>query len=163
MNFVAIDFETADYPRDSACAVALVRVESGKIVAREHRLIRPPRRTFAFTHVHGLAWQDVCDAPAFRTAWIELAPLLEGADFLAAHNASFDRSVLAACCGAARLREPAAPFRCTVKIARSTWGLYPTKLPDVCRHLRIPLRHHDAMSDAEACARIVMAAENAGA
>ena len=46
MNFVAIDFETADYQRDSACAVALVRVESGKIVAREHRLIRPPRRTF---------------------------------------------------------------------------------------------------------------------
>ena len=30
--FVAIDFETADRYRDSACALAMVRVESGKIV-----------------------------------------------------------------------------------------------------------------------------------
>jgi hypothetical protein len=34
----------------------------------------------------------------------------------------------------------------------------PDNPADVCRHLRIPLRHHDAGSDAEACARIVIAA-----
>ena len=33
-TFVAIDFETADYGRDSACALALVRVEAGVIVQR---------------------------------------------------------------------------------------------------------------------------------
>jgi DNA polymerase III subunit epsilon len=32
----------------------------------------------------------------------------------------------------------------------------------VCRYLRIPLRHHDAASDAEACARIVIAAFESG-
>ena len=32
-TFVAIDFETADYGRDSACALALVRVEVGADVA----------------------------------------------------------------------------------------------------------------------------------
>ena len=35
--FVAIDFETADAKRDSACAVGLVRVESGRVVYRESR------------------------------------------------------------------------------------------------------------------------------
>ena len=35
--------------KDSACALALVRVEDGRIVARDHRLIRPPRRDFEFT------------------------------------------------------------------------------------------------------------------
>ena len=35
----------------------------------------------------------------------------------------------------------------------------PEASPDVCRRLRIPLRHHDAGSDVEACARIVLAAE----
>lgn len=45
-----------------------------------------------------------------------------------------------------------------MKLARRTWGLRPAKLPDVCRHLGIGLRHHDALSDAEACARIVLAA-----
>ena len=31
-TFVALDFETADYPRDSACALGLVRVENHRIV-----------------------------------------------------------------------------------------------------------------------------------
>jgi len=34
-TFVAIDFETADYGRDSACALALVRVEAGGTSAIE--------------------------------------------------------------------------------------------------------------------------------
>ena len=49
-------------------------------------------------------------------------------------------------------------FECRMKMARDAWGLRPTKLPDVCQHLGIPLRHHDALSAAEACARIVLAA-----
>ncbi|MEK7383088.1 MAG: hypothetical protein AAB262_07355, partial [Elusimicrobiota bacterium] len=41
--FVAIDFETADTGRDSACSVGLVRVENGTIVQKVVQLIRPPR------------------------------------------------------------------------------------------------------------------------
>jgi DNA polymerase-3 subunit epsilon len=61
-----------------------------------------------------------------------------------------------------RLSRPSLPFVCTVKLARTVWSVYPTKLPDVCRHLKIPLKHHQADSDAEACARIVIAARNTG-
>ena len=47
-TFVAIDFETADYGRDSACALALVRVEAGVIVQRActHEILQcqPSRR-----------------------------------------------------------------------------------------------------------------------
>jgi DNA polymerase-3 subunit epsilon len=43
-------------------------------------------------------------------------------------------------------------------LARKKWKLYPTKLPDVCRYLDIPLNHHEALSDAMACAKIVIAA-----
>jgi DNA polymerase-3 subunit epsilon len=77
---------------------------------------------------------------------------------LAAHNASFDRSVLETCCAAAGLRPPSLAFRCSMQLARSTWGLRPTTLPAVCAHLGIPLQHHDALSDAEACARVLLAA-----
>ncbi len=45
-----------------------------------------------------------------------------------------------------------------MRLARQTWGIYPTKLPDVCRYLRLPLQHHDPSADAEACARIIMKA-----
>ncbi len=157
--FVAIDFETADYGRDSACAVALVRVEGGRVRERVHRLIRPPRRDFCFTHIHRITWSMVTAEPDFGGVWAEIAPLLEDAAFLAAHNASFDRSVLRACCSAAGLPMTGLPFLCTVKLARATWDLRPTKLPDVCRHLGLDLDHHDAASDAHACANIVLAAE----
>ncbi len=156
--FVAIDFETADPGPDSACAVGLVRVEDGRIARREARLIRPPRPRFTFTWVHGITWEDVACQPAFGGVWPELAAVLDGADFLAAHNARFDRAVLGACCRSAGLAVPPQPFECTVKLAREVWGIRPTKLSDVCRALDIRLNHHEALSDAEACARIVIAA-----
>ena len=63
--FTAIDFETADNGRDSACAVAAVVVADDVIVDRYCTLIRPPRERMLFTHIHGLAWADVCDSPDF--------------------------------------------------------------------------------------------------
>ena len=157
-TFVAIDFETADYYPDSACAVALVRVESGYISHREVVLVRPPRPRILFSHIHGITWDRVVAAPRFADAWPMLSPLLDGAEFLAAHNASFDRRVLAACCDAAGMTPPDLPFVCTVQLARRRWGEKGNSLPAVCRRLGIGLIHHNPLSDAEACARIVLAA-----
>ena len=156
--FVAIDFETADHGPDSACAVGLVRVEGLRIVHREAVLIRPPRRHIRFTPIHGITWEMVKDAAVFAEAWPALAPLLDGASHLVAHHAPFDHRVLTACCAAAGLAVPAVPFVCTVQVARWRWGLAPNDLPSVCRRLGIGLMHHDAGSDAEACARILIAA-----
>jgi DNA polymerase III subunit epsilon len=160
--FVAIDFETADHGPDSACAVGVVRVEAGKVVHREGLLIRPPRQRILFTGIHGISWPMVASQPVFADVWPTVLPLLEGAAFLAAHNAPFDRRVLNACCAAAGLTPPPLPFVCTVQVARKRWGLKPNDLPSVCRRLGIGLIHHNAASDAEACARIVIAAAHAG-
>jgi DNA polymerase-3 subunit epsilon len=156
-SFAAIDFETADHQRDSACAVGIVRVDGGSIVDRYFRLIKPPRRNMVFTWVHGITWEMVCDEAPFVDVWREGRQLLCGVEVIAAHNASFDQSVLAACCRRARLPEPEVPFICSMMLARRHLGIRPTTLPDVCRELKIPLRHHDALSDAEACAAIVLA------
>ena len=161
-SFAAIDFETANHGRDSACAVGIAIVRVGRIVTLESHLIRPPSREFRFTHIHGLTWEDVRNAPTFAEVWRDVYPVLGDVDFLAAHNAPFDRSVLGACCQSHGLSRPSQPFVCTVNVARSVWGIYPTTLPDVCRHLRIPLNHHEAESDAEACARILLAAAEHG-
>jgi DNA polymerase-3 subunit epsilon len=158
--FVAIDFETADFGSDSACAIGMVRVEGQKLVHRESFRIKPPRPRVLFTHIHGITWEMVKDALGFADVWPRLAPVLEGASALAAHNAPFDRRVLTACCAAAGLQVPAVPFLCTVQLARRRWGLKPNDLPSVCRRLGIGLIHHDPGSDAEACARIVIAAVN---
>lgn len=160
-TFTAIDFETANRYRNSACEVGLVRVERGRIARRAKYLIRPPFRRFEFTWLHGIAWATVRDEPDFQRLWADIVPFFQGVDFIAAHNAAFDRSVLRACCAWYGLPAPAIPFACTVKLARETWGVRPTKLPDVADYLGLKLRHHDAGSDAEVCARIVLRAATA--
>ncbi|MBK8870128.1 MAG: 3'-5' exonuclease [Elusimicrobia bacterium] len=161
-RFAAIDFETANYSRDSACAVSCVVVESGKIIKKATSLLRPPSPDFVFTYIHGISWNDVAEQPTFREFWPTLKGLIEEVDFVAAHNASFDRGVLHACCERGDIPSPAVKYVCTMKLARDLWGLYPTKLPDVCRHFNIPLKHHDASSDALACAKIVLKAKKDG-
>jgi DNA polymerase III subunit epsilon len=161
-RILALDFETASHAADSACALGLALIEDGRIVAEDAFLIRPPEPEFVFTYIHGLRWADVADSPTFDQAWPRLQPWLERADWLAAHNASFDRGVLRACCATYRLAAVDTPFICTVQVARKVWNIYPTKLPLVCNALDIPLRHHDAASDASACAQIVVRALAAG-
>ena len=161
-TFVAIDFETATRHRDSACAIGLAVGHERRVVLSRTYLIRPPSSHFIFTGLHGLAWEDVRDAPTFADLWPMLRSWIDTPRFLAAHNAAFDQSVLHACCNRYRLPVPSLRFICTVRVARSQWRIFPTTLPHVCRRLRIGLRHHEAGSDAVACARIVLAAEAEG-
>ena len=161
-KFAALDFETADYGRDSACAVAVVVAEEGKIVKQMYSLIRPPRREFVFSYLHGITWNHVAKKPHFGELWPQLSDLLQGVEFVAAHNASFDRGVLNACCALHGATPIALPFLCTMKLSRRLWDVYPTKLSDVCRHFSIALSHHEALSDALACAHIVLKASAVG-
>ncbi len=162
-NFVALDFETADPGADSACAIGLVKVVEGQVTEKHIHLIRPPRPYFHFTHIHGITWEDCKDKPTFAQLWPRLRAVFDGARFIAAHNASFDKRVLTACCQKAGFPPPSLPFLCTVKLSRALWNIRPTKLSDVCRELAIKLQHHEALSDANACAEIVRAALQDGA
>lgn len=161
-RFVALDFETADGGRDSACAIGLVTVDNGIVADREELLIRPPRRAFTLSHIHDITWRDVRDAPTFAELWPRIAERISGAEYLAAHNAAFDSSVLRACCRASGISPPHIGFLCTLQLAKAAWSLSRAALPEVCFHLGVPLDHHHAASDAEACARIVLAAADRG-
>jgi DNA polymerase III subunit epsilon len=158
MKFLAIDFETANYDEYSACALGLVTVQDLVITEETHWLIRPPDKYFVprFIDLHGITWDKVKDVPTFDEYWPQLLPMIENADFLVAHNAPFDVGVMKACCRLYNLPFPRFHYRCTVQAARQHFSIYPTKLPDVCRHLDIPLSHHDPLSDARASATIMI-------
>jgi DNA polymerase III subunit epsilon len=158
MNFVAIDFETANPNADSACAIGLVKVENFQVVEQVEYLIRPPSKWFEFTYIHDIDWSMVADKPTFGELHPQIDRFLAGTDFLAAHNASFDRKVLAACRETYQIEPTSHRFLCTVQLARQQWQIRPTKLSDVCRQLDIKLQHHHALSDAHACAQIIIAA-----
>lgn len=159
-TFLAIDFETANKQADSACAVGLVWVEHNQIVQQDYYLIRPPKNNFSFTYIHGIRWEDVVNKADFGTLWSSIKDDLRDVEFIAAHNASFDKGVLYACCDTYSVTRPKQEFICTVRLAREIWGIYPTKLPNICEYLGIELNHHQALSDAEACACIIIAANS---
>lgn len=157
--FVAIDFETATAQRNSACSIAVVRVEGDRIVRAETSLIRPPHPSGELEHIHRISEAAQRAAPPLAEVWAKLAPLLDGAELLVAHNAPFDRSVLRASWAAAGLAPPGLPWACTVEMARRLWpGLVSYKLNDLASLWSIPLRHHEALSDARACAELVLRA-----
>lgn len=164
VNFVAIDFETANRCHDSACAIGLVRVENNKITAKEMMLINPQTYFLAdFTkNVHGLTEEHVKNALFFSEVWNDVKHLLDGVDFIVAHNASFDKSVLYKCCDKYKIDHPDQNFTCSIKAAKACWELSAYSLDKVCEHLGIELNHHEALSDATACAKIMIRAYGQG-
>lgn len=76
IDFVALDFETANRSPSSACAVGAVRVRDGVVVDDFHTLIRPPEEHGEFepvnARIHGVRARDVEDAPLWPEVYPEL-------------------------------------------------------------------------------------------
>lgn len=160
MHILAIDFETASAKRASACALGVAALHEGKITSVAEHLIRPREMHFQGFNiaVHGIRPDDVIDKPEFPEIWEEAIPQ-DGPLFLLAHNASFDMSVLRHSLELYGMGVPTANYLCSVAVARALWpSLQNHKLSTVSAHLGISLNHHQAGSDAEACARIILAA-----
>ena len=75
--------------------------------------------------------------------------------FSLAHNASFDRRCSLACCRAAGLPAPEAPFLHPERFAAQPAPAV-QKLNLVCEYFGIALNHHNAASDAQACAEVYL-------
>jgi len=161
MKITVIDFETANYHRASACAIGIVQLENGAVVAQAESLIRPPpgyRRFIPqFIDIHGIYPTDVQDAPDFDEVFEEYRHFFTEDTVLAAHNAPFDMSVLGALMTHYRIPYTCDGF-CTMRLARNCWPhIGSFGLANVARHLGVALQHHQAASDANAAAAIVVA------
>lgn len=160
MNFVAIDFETANRYRSSACSLAAVTVENGKIVKTAYSLIRPPELKFDYwnTRIHGIRAEDVADKPTFADLWEQIRPHLEEKTVIA-HNAPFDISVLRNVLKAYDLPSPRFHHACTVEMARRVWPDRPSyKLSALADYFGISFEHHHALHDAKVCAFLAIKA-----
>lgn len=166
MDFIAIDFETANRRRDSACQLAAVVVRSGKIVDTQMWMIRPEPFYFSPANigVHGITPAKVEREPTFGDSWPTIDGFLKqhgsgGYDCIIAHNASFDIGVLLGSMDSHGIGHPELTYSCTRLIARQTWPGRPRYgLKPLAEWLGIQFRHHDALEDSVACAKILIAA-----
>lgn len=156
---IAIDFETANSHPLSACQVGMIVFSGGEVVFEFESLIKPPKRynTFNYynTKIHNIYAKDVVNSDN----WLQMYPVFkeyfDNAIFVA-HNAAFDMRVLKALNEFYGLAMPDTDYYCTVELSRRIYPYLPNhKLNTVSAHLEIALNHHDAKSDAFACALIV--------
>lgn len=158
MDFIAIDFETANEKRASACSLGITVVKDNKIIEEKYWLIKP--RPFRFESrniiIHGIREEDVINEKEFDELWPEIKPYLEN-NLVIAHNASFDFSVLRNTLDLYNLEYPQLDYACTLVASKLFYRyLNNHKLNTVNRHLGYKFNHHHASADATAAANILI-------
>ncbi|MFZ4862696.1 exonuclease domain-containing protein [Sphingobacterium sp. Mn56C] len=163
-TFTAIDFELATAAYTSVCSVGIVNVKEGKIVNEFYSLVQPPDNKYMWqtTRVHGIKAKDTVEAPTFLALFPTLFPLLFN-EHMVAHNEAFDRAVLQQTMKLfgldyTSLKLPEL-WECTSLIYKAK-GFPKTKLSICCQLMNIQLDHHDALSDARACALLYLNQNN---
>ena len=157
MRYIAFDVETPNSRNDRMSSIGVCVVEDGEIVENFYSLVNPESH-FDYYNVAltGITPDMVHSAPTFPELWLRLEPVFSSG-MLVAHNAPFDMSVLAKCLrdyGIAWKRR--ADYCCTCQMARRLMKSLPNhRLNTICYELDIALDHHDAGSDARACAEIL--------
>lgn len=159
MNFVAIDFETANNQRASACSLALTVVRDNKVVDEFYSLINPETDfNYRNVNIHGIHESDVSKAPTFPEIWPLIKQFFTKDQLVVAHNNSFDNSVLSRSLMRYGLTVPIYKTLDTVKTCKYLFPEFKNhKLNTICANLGIRLHHHhNALDDSLACANILI-------
>ena len=164
-RYVVFDTETPNSYNNRMCQIGVSVIEDGRILGSFTRLVNPECDYAAFNVLlHGITPEATNGEPCFAELWEqELAGVFDEG-VLVAHNAPFDMAVLAKCLRAYGITWRArAQYIDTVRMARAAFPeLSNHKLDTLSYALGIDLAHHDAGSDALACAKIFLACRERG-
>lgn len=159
MNFVTIDFETANSYRGSICSIGLAKYRDGKLFETRETLINPNDDFDCYNiEIHGITKDMVADAPTFKDYFPTLKSFIEN-EVVVAHFASFDMSVLRHACNDNSIDYPNFQHTCTYQIAKKIWpGLINYKLKTLAQKFEYTFKHHNALEDAKASGHILIKA-----
>jgi DNA polymerase-3 subunit epsilon len=157
-DFVVIDVETACSRVSSICQIGIVGFQNGRIIFEYETLVDPRDHFSSFnTRIHGIAADQVVGQPCFADVHDVVRRHL-GGRITVAHS-YFDKGAVAAACRVHDRAMVDTTWLDSVRVAKRAWPELPShKLNVVSRHLGIPLKHHDALSDACAAGMIVVKA-----
>jgi len=160
MRFVAIDFETANSRLTSICQAGLVGFEDGQEIFSKTVLI-DPRDYFDPRHVsiHGITERDVAGQPIFAEAFASIEELIT--DEITVSHTAFDRTALIQSCTHHGTRNVSCRWLDSARVARRAWPQFAKSgygLANLAKEFGIVFRHHDAVEDARASGRILLAA-----
>ena len=158
MNFIALDFETANPSLSSVCQVGVVKFHEGMPVDSFDTLVNP-NEYFSNTFVHGITCDDVIDAPTFEKVYPKLVQMLSG-QIVVSHT-PFDRVVLRQTLARYRLPTIECRWLDSARVVRRTWTACARNgygLRSIASKLEITFEHHDALEDARTAGIVLLRA-----
>ena len=162
MNFVAIDFETANSNRSSPCSLGISVVENSKIVLKKEWLIKPYNNHYNQKNIeiHNITPEMTINEPEFYQLWDEIKPYLEN-KLILAHNANnMEYKVLKNTLELYKIpfNELDFQFVDTLSLSKSLFSwLKDYKLSTICRLLGISFNQdyiHNSLYDANLTAKL---------
>ncbi len=159
MKFCGLDFETANNSKGSICAVGAALLEDGKVTERREYLVKPHKSVDYMNKfcrdIHGISYEDLRESPEFPQIWQNIRQLLFAADCVVIHNLAFDLSHLRKVLELYDLSDVSFNCLCSLALCRHHFPELPHHgLADMAAKFSITFRHHDALEDAETCAKI---------
>ncbi|MDP2853833.1 MAG: exonuclease domain-containing protein [Smithellaceae bacterium] len=160
MEFVALDFETANADISSICQIGLVHFKDGTL-QEEWKAYVDPEDFFDEINIsiHGIDENTVKGAPNLRDISSRICSYLDNR--IAICHTHFDRVALHKACEKYSLRMPTCTWLDSARITRRTWDQCAYKgygLGNVCAILGYQFVQHDALEDAKAAAHVLLAA-----
>ena len=159
MKLCGLDFETANSCNGSICAVGAALLENGVVLERREYLVKPHKTVDYMSKfcrdVHGITYEDLRESPEFSEVWQSVKLLLISADCVVIHNAPFDLRHLHNVLSLYNLPSVSFDYVCSLKLCRYHFPELPYhSLADMAEKFGITFQHHDALEDAETCAKI---------
>ena len=160
-DFFAIDFETANPKRVSACAFGCAKISNGEIVETKGYLIKQIGGHAPFqSKIHGIKDEHTFDKPEFGELFPEIQDIF---NYQMIAHSLFDKQVLNALSDHFGLGL-SFDYIDSCSIAKKQLpNLKNHKLKTLAKHFGIPaLKHHDATEDAIDCAKFLLKLKEQG-
>ncbi len=159
--FIALDVETANRDPGSICQLGLACFDGDDIAWQWSTLVNPEVEfDRGNIGIHGITPRAVAAAPTWPTVLGCIADSLRG-QIIVSHT-NFDELALQRASSRHDVPLPLSHWIDSHALARSAWPYLASHgLGELCALFDIPLNHHDALSDALACGRIVRMCQQA--
>ena len=155
-DFIAIDFETANSNRISACAVGIIFIKNSKVAFSKKFYIKPPKgENFNTQHIsiHGITKEDVVNSLNFSELWESELNKYFNNNLIVYHNASMDLSILKNLFQYYSIKDFSIKHIDTMRIAEKSFN--PKKLSDLAQKFEISFsNNHEPEEDARVCAYV---------
>ena len=162
MDFFSIDVETANADYSSICQIGIAEFKNGVLVDKWVSLVNPETHFDDMNYeIHGIGPDEVEDAPKFNELYSDLYDKLKGS--IVVHHMPFDRVAMNRVCIKYDIKSIDVRWLDSARIVKRVWSQFSKKgygLKNVSNFLNIDFKHHDALEDAIAAGKVIVAASN---